>query len=268
MTSLVGQRESLRLEVRDEQGALTDATVVLTLTRPDGTTTQPAVDHPVAGVYTAQVTYDQAGDWLRVWQTTGVVVSVDADQVHVVAPALRIVSLAEVKEHGNITTTASDRELLDFIGTAQQMIEHLVGATVPTTVTEILTASGSRLWLTRAPVIAVASVTPYAGTTPLTPLAAGTWTLDPASGSLARPYGGWAARVEVVYRAGRAPIPEAIRWAAKELAIHLWRSTQTLRGGRGRGAVDDQAAAVGAGYGLPHRVEDALGPFLRAPAVA
>ena len=265
----VGQRESLRLEVRDEQGTLTDTTVALTLTRPDGTTSTPTLDHPATGVYVADVTWDQAGDWLRVWQTTGAIVSVDADQTHVVAPTLRIVSLAEVKEHGNITTTANDRELLDFIGTAQQMIEHMVGATVPTTVTETLTATGPRLWLTRAPVIAVTLVTPYAGTTPLTPLAAGTWTVDPASGALVRPHGVWAGdRVEVVYRAGRAPIPEAIRWAAKELAIHLWRSTQTLRGGRGRGTADDQAAAVGAGYGLPHRVEDALGPFLRAPVVA
>lgn len=269
MTTLVGQRETLKLEVRDEQGTLTDATVTLTLTRPDGTATSPTAANPSVGIYTADVTWDQPGDWLRVWQTTGAVVSVDVDQVHVIAPTLRIVGLAEVKEHGNITTNASDQELLDFIGTAQQMIENLVGAVVPTTVTETYTSTGSRLWLRRAPVLSVTSVTEYTGTTALTPLTAGDWTLDPETGALTRNYGWWAGdSVQVVYRPGRSPIPEAIRWAGKELTIHLWRSTQTLRGGRGRGSADDTAAAVGAGFGLPNRVEDALRPFLRAPAVA
>ncbi|MEE3918194.1 hypothetical protein V2I01_04855 [Micromonospora sp. BRA006-A] len=78
MSYLLGQRDTLRLEVRDEQGNLSNADVALTLTKPDGTTASPAVDNPLFGVYTAQVTYDQAGDWLRVWQVSGAVVAVDS----------------------------------------------------------------------------------------------------------------------------------------------------------------------------------------------
>jgi hypothetical protein len=131
MTYVVGQRANLRTTITDATSALTDATVVLTVTAPDGTVSTPAVNHPSTGTYNADVTFDQPGDWLRVWSTTGAVVSSNVDQVHVIAPTLRIVGLAEVKEHGNITSTNSDSELLDFIGTAQQMIEDLVGPTVP-----------------------------------------------------------------------------------------------------------------------------------------
>lgn len=266
MTYVLGQRITLSTNVLDEDGVLTDATVVLTVTAPDGTISTPTVSHPSTGVYTAQVTFTQAGDWLRVWSTSGTIVSTDVDQIHVISPVLRIVGLAEVKEHGNITTTAHDRELLDFIGTAQQMIEDIVGVTVPRTVTETHYATpGGYVWLREAPVISVTTVTEYAATVDPT-----LYIVDLNAGAIGRTDGrSWHAdsttALTAVYRAGRAPIPEGIRWAAKELTIALWRSTQAQRGGRARGT---DAPDTPTGYALPNRVREALAPFLLVPAVA
>jgi hypothetical protein len=264
VTYVLGQRARLRTTVTDEAGAATDATTVLTVTAPDGTITTPAVTHDGTGVYHADVTFTQVGDWLRVWSTSGTVVSTDVDQIHVIAPALRIVGLAEVKEHGNITSTSSDRELLDFIGTAQQMIEHEVGPVVPQTVTETVYAGAPTLLLSQIPVIAVQSVTEYGAT--VDPSA---YNVDLDAGTITRADGRcWVATslqpLTWTYRAGRSPIPEALRWAGKELTIHLWRSTQAQRGGRGRGEAPDTAAA----FGLPNRVADALVPYARAATVS
>lgn len=263
MTYVLGQRVNLRTTVTTADGALADATVVLAVTAPDGTVSTPTVTRASIGLYTADVTFDQAGDWLRVWSTSGALVSTDVDQVHVIAPALRIVGLAEVKEHGNITTAASDRELLDFIGTSQQIIEDLVGVTVPQTFTETRYAAGQIL-LEHAPVLSVLSVTEYGAT--VTP---GLYLVDADAGTIDRVdgrvwYGARTSALTVVYRAGRTPIPEGIRWAAKELTISLWRSTQAQRGGRGRGENQDTPT----GYALPNRVREALEPFLLAPVVA
>jgi hypothetical protein len=264
VTYVQGQRANLRTSVADQAGTATDATVVLTITDPDGTVSTPTVNRTGTGQYNADVTFNQPGDWLRVWTTSGTVVSSDVDQVHVIAPSLRIVGLAEVKEHGNITSTASDRELLDFIGTAQQMIEDLVGPTVPQTYTQTWTDTPKpALWLDQQPVLAVTSVTEYGNV-----VDPGLYSVN-TDGSISRVdrrcwYGTSLSPLAVVYRAGRAPIAEGIRWAAKELTVHLWRSTQAQRGGRARGDVTDLPAA---GYGLPNRVREALEPFLLLPAV-
>jgi len=264
VTYVQGQRARLSTTVTDESGGVTDATVTLTMTAPDGTISTPAVTHDGTGLYHADVTFDQAGDWLKLWSASGAVVAPDVDQIHVIAPSLRIVGLAEVKEHGNITTSASDRELLDFIGTAQQMIEHEVGPVVPQTFTEIVYAGTSTLLLAKTPVLSVQSITENGAT--VDPSA---YNVDLATGVVSRIDGrDWMATSALplswTYRAGRSPIPEALRWAGKELTIHLWRSTQAQRGGRGRGEAADTAAA----FGLPNRVADALIPYLRAATVA
>jgi hypothetical protein len=182
------------------------------------------------------------------------------------------VTLAEVKRHGNITGTASDDELPIFIETAQQMIADLVGPIVPTTITaELHTVRPGtlRLWLRHAPVLQVTTVQVVGAAAPLSE---GSWRLDAESGALYRTVAGgytyWShADVLVTYQAGRNPVPAALRWAVMELTIHLWRSTQSQRGGRGRSTGGEDLALIGAGYGLPNRVEDALRPFLKSPAV-
>lgn len=266
MTYYVGQRATLHTEIRNEAGTLTDATVTLTVTAPDGTVSTPTVNHPGTGLYNADVTFNQAGDWLRVWSTTGAVISVDSDQIHVTSPVLRVVGLAEVKEHGNITATNADRELLDFIGTAQEMVEAVVGVTTPRTITDerLRQRPGEAFaWLQHTPVLEVTTVVENG----VTLVAGSHYLLWPDTGRLDRlPSGRWSCTDTLVtYRAGRTPMPDAIRWAVKELTIHLWRSTQAQRGGRGRGEATNETAAA---YGLPNRVRDALVPYTDPVLVA
>lgn len=266
MTYVQGQRATLKTTVTDESGNPADATVVLTITAPDGTISTPTVNHDGTGQYSAAVTFNQVGDWLRVWTASGTIVAPTFDQIHVIAPTLRIVGLAEVKEHGNITSSASDGELLDFIGTAQQMIEELVGVTVPQTITETTYACSGAILLDKGPVLSVQSITEYGAA-----VDPSLYAVDLATGAIERTdcrswHGSSTWPLGVIYRAGRNPIPEAIRWAGKEQTIHLWRSTQAQRGGRARGDIGD--AAVAAGFGMPNRVRDALIPFLLAPVVA
>lgn len=249
-------------------GSGTAPTMTLTVTKPDGTSVAPTVSAAAPSgtgwTWTASFAVDQAGDWLWVFIGSGSYSAVDDGQFHVVGSALRIVGLAEVKEHGNITSAGSDRELLDFIGTAEQMIEAHIGPVVPRTVSaERLTIrpGATMAWLAYAPVLEVITVVENGIT--LEPADYLVW-LD--TGQADRLSGGtWCGREALfTYRAGRNPIPAAIRWAAKELTVHLWRSTQAQRGGRARGEQAESAA----GYALPNRVREALIPFALSPLVA
>ncbi|MEU4590044.1 hypothetical protein [Micromonospora aurantiaca (nom. illeg.)] len=245
----VGQRETMRLEVRDEEGLLSDATVTLTLTRPDGTTALPEVSHDDTGKYSAQVTYDQAGGWLRVWQTTGTVVSVDADQLHVAAPELQPVTLAELKKQLNRSDRADDLELQVHLDAAIEVVEDLVG---PLTVREFTeTHCGPTLALNRRPLVSVMSVTGPGGLV----LNDGLYTVDTAAGTLTAR---WGARQDltVVYRAGWSTIPAAYRLAVLIIAQHLW---QTQHGGGGRVLPgDDTIAMPGMGFAIPSRAVELL----------
>ncbi|MDW3849659.1 phage gp6-like head-tail connector protein [Micromonospora sp. BRA006-A] len=260
MSYLLGQRDTLRLEVRDEQGNLSNADVALTLTKPDGTTASPAVDNPLFGVYTAQVTYDQAGDWLRVWQVSGAVVAVDSDQVHITAPALRIVGLAQVKKQLNIdpADTSQDEELSGYIDAVTEVVEDIVGPVLPRTVTETHTGGAGTLILRRPPVISVTAVVEN-GTT----LADGAWQVDPETGILTRSGARWAGTVAVTYRAGRTVTPPSIRLAAKELAQVNFRPQL----GGDYSPFDTDSAEEGVpgevrlGFFVPRRVRELLKPY-------
>lgn len=47
-----------------------DATDVVTVYKPDGTTATPAIAHGVTGTYTASLTVDQSGWWEYVYKST------------------------------------------------------------------------------------------------------------------------------------------------------------------------------------------------------
>lgn len=60
--------------IKDVNGQLvTGATPTITFTRPDLTTTAPSVANPAVGIYTADVTLNQAGTWSVAESSTGVV---------------------------------------------------------------------------------------------------------------------------------------------------------------------------------------------------
>jgi hypothetical protein len=56
-------------------GALSNTTAICTVQAPDGTLTTPSVTNDSTGVYSADVTLDQAGTWYVEWQGSGTVVA-------------------------------------------------------------------------------------------------------------------------------------------------------------------------------------------------
>lgn len=65
----VGESRLITATFKDTSGTLVDpSTVDLTVRDPDGTETTPAVANPSVGVYTATVTFDEAGIWRWRWE--------------------------------------------------------------------------------------------------------------------------------------------------------------------------------------------------------
>jgi hypothetical protein len=104
----------------------TNATVVLTVTAPDGTTSTPATNNPATGTYNAAVAATQAGLWLYRWVATGAATTAEDGQFYVQAAAAANVytTLAEMKASLSIpaTDTQDDDDLQDAIGVASRAV--------------------------------------------------------------------------------------------------------------------------------------------------
>lgn len=256
----------------DSSGALTNATSVsLTITMPDQTTVSPSITNPpaVAGTYhydypaTGGVT--QPGRYVGVWlftMATGATTSYP--EVFDVAPADPgfVVSLKQVKDQLNITSTENDDELALHIATATRVVEYFVGPVIVRSYTERV--SGRTPAVTHLPRLG-AGLTPVLSITSLTPLYTTgiSWDLtnvvvDPLTGTLRQAtgipiYGGpWTA----VYTAGQRLVDSNWQLAALIEVEHLWR---TQRGASGLPlSPQDDAFIPGLGFAIPNRVADLL----------
>jgi len=244
----------LSVYVFDSNGNAANAgAVTLTITLPDGTTTTPAVSNPSTGVYTATYTPATVGVYEARWVATGVNASAFTDTFVIrsgTAPSA--LSLADAKRYLNITDTDDDEELREFIEAAEAALGRRCGYVVPTTVTERVRGCGNRLMLKEKPLISVTSVTAVGmGTTvdvsQLTALPSGSVEFSIAGSFYARFY-------DVVYRAGRNPLPADLYKCLQEITKHLW---QTQRGpGRKRDEV------MGAAYAFTYRVKELWEPYV------
>ena len=81
----VGERVVLSTELRDSDGILTNADVVLTVTFPDETTQTPTLTNASTGKYSGSFVVTIPGDYSYVWSSTGVVEVVDDGVFAVVA---------------------------------------------------------------------------------------------------------------------------------------------------------------------------------------
>ena len=106
----LGDSVLLTFTVRDLAGALINATVVLTLTKPDGSTSTPTVANPSTGTYTATVAVDQTGLWLYRWAATGAATTAEDGHFFVAAAAATNVytTLPELKDALRIPLTDTD----------------------------------------------------------------------------------------------------------------------------------------------------------------
>lgn len=115
----VGDSIKLTFTVRDEAGALINATTTIVVTKPDGTAVNPAptISNPSTGAYTAVVAPDQVGTWLYRWTATGAATTAEDGQFFVeqAAAANVYATLAELKDALKVSQTDTD---LDGVFTA------------------------------------------------------------------------------------------------------------------------------------------------------
>lgn len=271
MSYTLGQQVVLTTAVADTLGVPTNATMSLTVTRPDGTTLVSGVGltitNPATGSYACNVQTNQAGTWLYVWTASGAAIGIDDGQFDVLAITRRIAGLADAKLHLNKQNTADDVEIQDFMDAAQSVIQREVGDVVPTSYSETLPIDGCCVVLTRRPIISVTSLSVWNGGTVPVLIDPTGYRLTGATGVIERLNGGYpipftGTDVSVTYMAGLSgPVPPNIRLAYLELTAHLWRNSQQGRNRRVRGSgPEDDTGTVALGFSLPNRVRELLGP--------
>lgn len=148
---------------------------------------------------------------------------------------MAVLEITAIRDHLNISGTASDTELLEFAGRAEMAVASRCGPLARTAVTTKVRGYGRSLTPRVTPILSVESVTPLGG-------------LPVALGALATPEQGlrgastieylsgatFGARwYEVSYTAGRDPVPDDLRLAVLEALRYYW-STQRGTSGASR----------------------------------
>jgi len=251
----------LSVTTKDAAGVPGNATlVVLTITLPDGTTVLPAVTAAGSGVYTAAYTPTLPGRHTARWVATGVNASAFTDAIDVDEAATGIVSLADVRARLNLTSTANDEELRDYIDAATDFIEARIGPVVRRTITETVTPSGGVLWL-RNPIAKPTAVVAAYGS-PGTYDVAGMYLDSAGTVSYGYTTGTWFTYpVTVTYLAGMTIVPSLIRQAAMNYVAWCWESQRGPSGSPFQGGDD---LAVGAPATVPYKILQALEPYTAA----
>ena len=263
--------------IYDDAGALATATVVLTITLPDGTSTSPAVTTPSTGRYQSSYKPTMVGTHYVRWVVTSVggVSGEDTafeDSFTVSASTNSYLSLAEALEFLNIEDTAADDELLAYIEYACDLAQRVADRQFARKgVTDTLSPRGgeSFLHLSHRPVISVTSVTERG--TALTANTQYATDLDKGrvyrmAGTYDRTY--WTAgtrAVTVVYVAGYVVIPPPVRFATLVILEHLWKTQR--QGMFGENSYQDVSPVAGSNWFIPNRARDALLDY-RIPSVA
>lgn len=250
----VGDLVAVSIVVRNLAGTpVNTPTLTIAVTKPDGTLVTPAptvTNTGSGGLYTATVTADAAGVWPYEWTASGTVVAVEPGQFTVGADRVLVASVEELKTHTNTTTTVNDNEMRVHLAAATDRVEQIIGGPVsPQTFTETHCTGDSVIIPRKRPLVSVTSITPYQGTA----LSTDAYRLDTDLGAIFLRYG-YSSEYTLVYRAGWAILPEAIKLAGLIIAQHLWR----LQYGRGRQATGEDPLAPGAGFAIPNRAAELL----------
>jgi len=157
----LGDIVGLAVTVKDATGTAANATAVTcTITLPDGTTATPSVTNATTGSYTVDYSPTLVGRHLVRWVATGSNASAYTDSFEVNDPTETfIVSLSDVKRYLNITSTASDDELRQFILEATDIAEPLVNQKLRRdSFSEKYTATEDSIMLIKQPVVSVTSL--------------------------------------------------------------------------------------------------------------
>lgn len=247
----IGDKVTLTTTVKDSSGALTNTTMAIAVTKPDGTSaTASAPTNVSTGVYTSTVTVDQAGTWTYVWTASVTVTAVQPGQFTVRAQSVYVLSMEEVKAQLNRTDDSDDLEIRTYLASATKYVENRLGGPVSVqTFTERHLITGDIIPRKR-PLVSVTSITPDFGTA----LDSSAYLADTELNRIviywAQP--GWHT---IVYKAGQQLPNENAKLAGAIVVQHLW---DTQNGFAGRRQVDD-LVQTGLGFAVPRRAEELLG---------
>jgi len=226
----LGDVYRVRVPVRSPDGTPTSpGTATMTITLPDGTTATPSVPLPPAETGIVLVDYPtvQAGRHQFVLSTTAPQTAYrDVFDVRQ-AELQNIVSLADAKNHLNITNDGDDNELRGFIEATTNIARFYCGTLFPTTYTETYEACGDTLALRHWPVISVSEITAVGTAAVVDPA-----DVDVDEHGMLRAESAMSGTVRVTYRAGSSIMPANITRGALIIIQHMW-DTQRPRNSRG-----------------------------------
>lgn len=171
------------------------------------------------------------------------------------------VTLAEVKQHLQMTTNVNDTELQRFIDAAETAMAHEVGPLAPTAVTEKHNGGSTLLILRRPRAVSLTSIAYADGSTAtLTDydLDTDTAIVHWAFGTAGR-FPGGPRNVTVTYQAGFATLPADLAHAVKELVRHLWETQRPNNSSRP--GFSDEPPVAGAFSSWPLRVQELIQPY-------
>lgn len=264
----VGDVATISTELRDANGDLINATVAITITKPDGTiySPTPSVSTTGTGLYRASWSVADVGTWRYKWSASGAVTAIEGGQFDVEdAGRVLVAGLDEFKAQLDRTDSTDDAELRLYLEAATSQVEWLVGPLSPVTVTERYVAGGF-ISLRQTPVISVTSVAPVTYGAAGADIGVGDYYADVAGNGIVMhgyPYRG---EFEVEYRAGRTAIPSDIKLAGLIIAQHLW-AVQNARFTIESPGTDQMAMAPGSGFTIPYRALELLRPYMSTAAV-
>lgn len=265
------------------------ATVVLTVTAPDGTTSTPTVNSAAAPTYMATVPCSQAGTYLLTWVASGSLTDVFVDQFTVVAPSLALISFSELRDQLNIspTDTTGSAKLRRFMQSASDVVQNITGPILGQSRTEFFDGNREMIVLSPRWVQSITTITENLGTTVFTlteqPLAAGSftqygYTWDRSTNKITRRSNGLTGcfpsgdgNIAVTYKQGITPLPQDITDAAGVIIEHWWTHGQQPRSmsWTNPGTNDDDIPTTNVmGYAIPYAAEAMLAPYALGPALA
>lgn len=263
----VGDEATVTTELRDINGNLVAATVVITVTKPNGTTSTPTVSsNGGTGLYKASFPVDAVGTWRYKWTASGAVVAVDGGQLDVVnVGRVLVAGLDEFRAQLDRSDSGDDDELRLYLEAATDQVEWLVGPLSLTSVTERHTTSGN-IALRRYPVVSITSVKPVTSGVAGTALAVADYTSDGVVNELRFNTIRSRGEYEIAYVIGRTVIPSNIKLAGLIIAQHLW-SVQNARFTLNAPGEDELAIAPGSGFAVPYRALELLRPYISIATV-
>lgn len=263
----LGATIPLTVSTFDATGNLSDpATVVLTVTLPDGSTDTPAVVHTSTGVYTCQYVTTQAGRHQVRWISTNPATSyADVFNVAEASPAM-LISLAEAraalaKRTGS--STVGDSDLRGYIVAATPIVEDAAGA--QRILTKTFTANGGApSILIPDNIVSVLSITESGAA-----LTAGSdYTVDFDRGIITRGtyrmgfyFTPGIQNVVIVYKTGVGLVADNVRLATRIIVAHLWQADQQgSRPAIGGSAPNADVVTTPSGFAIPRRAAELLRP--------